>query len=187
MGSTRLPRKVLMDLGGKPVLKWVFDAAKAAKLVHHVVVATPDYEIVEFCDANEIPWSMGPEDDVLERFIIAAEHTRATKIIRLTADCPFLDPEIIDQCILLNESAVDEWPDGMDVQVIDPRWLPMGDREHVVPVKNNLPQLACPVGNMRHVRVTLDTPEDLERCRTMAKFLPKNRPPKWRETISAHD
>lgn len=184
LGSTRLPGKVLMDIGGKTALQWIVDAASAASLVGQVVVATPDIKLFYHC--RDVLGVLGPEDNVLERFKRAAEQTGAMKIVRLTADCPFVDSDIIDECIQTNRCAVDEWPDGMDVQVFDASWLPMGDREHIIPVHNNLPQLPCPAGNLRHIRLTLDTAADLARLRAIAEHLPKDRPPRWKETLAAY-
>jgi spore coat polysaccharide biosynthesis protein SpsF (cytidylyltransferase family) len=167
MGSTRLPGKVLMDLKGKPVLQWVVEAAQNARLVDEVIVVTPDLVIADWCGRHGVQSLIGPEDDVLARFVMAAEKTKADVIVRLTADCPFLDPILIDLCIATRSCAVDEWPDGKDVQVFETAWLAFGDKEHVVPVKNNLPQLSCPAGNMRHIRLTLDTADDLQRLRAL--------------------
>ena len=183
MGSKRLPGKVLMGIGGKAVLQWVVDAANNTALVDDVIVATPDDIIVDYCKAKKIGWVKGPEDDVLERFKMVEAET----FVRLTADCPFVDPEIIDICISRNACAVDEWPDGMDVQVFERKLLEFGDKEHVVPVNNYLPQLPCSEGNLRHIRVTLDTIDDLDKLRLMAKFLPTYRPPRWRETLSVYN
>jgi spore coat polysaccharide biosynthesis protein SpsF (cytidylyltransferase family) len=182
MGSTRLPGKVLMDLGGKPVLEWVIDAAYEANLVDEVVVATPDIRIMEFC-ADKCRVVGGPEDNVLERFTGAAVYTGSDVVVRLTADCPFVDPGVIDKCIANTACAVNEWPDGLDTQVLLTQWLPMGDREHIVPVNNCLAQLPCPMGNLRHVRVTLDTFSDLENLRKIAEHLPNDRAPYWQETV----
>lgn len=188
LGSTRLPRKVLSYIGDLTALEWVVRAAKAASLVDQVVVATPDLEIVGFCTSIiDVDYWMGPEDNVLKRFRDAADMAEADIIVRLTADCPFVDPRIIDKCIETGSCAVDQWPDGMDVQVFKAEWLsPMCDREHVVPLNNSLAQLPCPGGHLRDIRLTLDTAEDLERLRFIAEYLPKNRPPTWHETLSAY-
>ena len=182
MGSKRLPGKVMMDIGGKPALQWVVDSANWA-LVDDVVVATPDDEIVNYCKKNDINYIKGPEDNVLERFRMIEADT----FVRLTADCPFVDYELMDICVMRNACAVDQWPDGLDVQIFSRKLLKFGDPEHVVPLDNYLPQLPCSMGNMRHVRITLDTQEDLDHLRLMASFMSKNRPPRWRETISIHE
>lgn len=187
MGSTRLPGKVLMDLNGKTVLRWMIDAARASELVDEVVVATPDHSIMSYCEDITIHCTMGPEDNVIRRFEIAAQETGADMIVRLTSDCPFVDPWVIDQCVAKSCCATQFWPDGLDVQTLRSVWLPLGDKEHVIPVNNTLPQLPCPMGNLRHMRMTLDTFEDLENLRLIAKRLPKDRPPYWQETVGAYN
>jgi spore coat polysaccharide biosynthesis protein SpsF len=104
-GSTRLPRKVLRDLGGRPVLAWVVGAARASGVCDEIIVATttdPDDDAVAALatqlDARVV---RGPVDDVLTRFLIAADAgdaADADAIIRLTADCPLLDPHVIALC-----------------------------------------------------------------------------------------
>ena len=104
-GSTRLPRKVLRDLGGRPVLAWVVAAAQQSNVCDEVVVATttdPDDDAVATL-ATELGATVvrGPEDDVLTRFLLAADTVGAAPsdaIVRLTADCPLLDPGLIAQC-----------------------------------------------------------------------------------------
>ena len=71
-------------------------------------------------------------------------------------------PEIIDRCIEIKGASTEQWPDGMDVQVISPAILEVGDLEHVVPLNHELPQLPNPAGNQRHIRMTLDTFDDGE-------------------------
>lgn len=167
MGSTRLPGKVMMDLGGKPVLAWVVEAAQKAKLVNEVWVATDHKspQVVDWC-AKKCFCFLGDEDNVLSRFKAIARMTEADLIVRLTADCPMVTPEIIDACIEIKGASTEEWPDGLDVQVITPALLEVGDKEHVVPLNHALPQLPNPNGNMRlHVRLTVDTQEDLDTLR----------------------
>ena len=98
LGSTRLPRKVLSYIDGLTALEWVVRAAKAVKLVDQVIVATPDVEIAGFCNAIiGVDYWIGPEDNVLKRFKDAAEFAGADVVVRLTSDCPFLDPRIIEK------------------------------------------------------------------------------------------
>ncbi len=124
--------------------------------------------------------------DVIQRYKEAAIASKADVVVRLTADCPFIDPWIIDQCIEHMVSSTEYWPDGMDVQVFRPHMLEFGDTEHVVSSKWVMGQLPCPRGNLRHVRVTLDTEKDLMDLRWIASKLPDiNRPPKWREVLDA--
>lgn len=130
MGSTRLPGKVLMDLGGHPVLEWCERAARAAPGVDEVWVATSnlpaDDVISNWCTDGAIPCWRGSETDVLSRFVGAAEASQADVILRLTGDCPFLDPQVIGGVVWLLKATGCEfasnvsprtYPDGLDVQV----------------------------------------------------------------------
>src|SRR5258707_565425 len=125
MGSSRLPGKVMMDLGGKPVLEWVTDAALRCKLVNDVIIATTtdirDNEIAGWAARQYLSYYRGSEDDVLDRFFWAARNQDTDVVVRVTADCPFLDPNVIDQVIALRETTgvayasnvyPPTWPDG---------------------------------------------------------------------------
>jgi spore coat polysaccharide biosynthesis protein SpsF (cytidylyltransferase family) len=190
LGSTRLPRKVLCELGGMPSLAWTVRAAKAARTVDDVWLAIPskDWELAKLAVDMGLGlqcWC-GPELDVLRRYRGAAHAAHAGIVVRLTGDCPFLDPWIIDRCVEGMYDSTAFWPDGMDVQVFRPHMLEHGDKEHVVAASWHRDQLPCPEGNLRHVRCTLDTPQDLLDLRAIAWALPNpNRPPTWRETLDA--
>lgn len=102
-GSTRLPSKVLMDINGKPTLRWVIERTKRAALVDEVIVATTDREpddavalIAEDCGVQS--WR-GPSSDVLLRYVQAANATNADVVIRITADCPLIDSDVIDMVV----------------------------------------------------------------------------------------
>ncbi|MBU0671656.1 MAG: NTP transferase domain-containing protein [Candidatus Margulisbacteria bacterium] len=103
MGATRLPGKVLLDLEGKLVLERVIDRVKAAKLVDEVMVATTSNEkdkpIVAFCNKIGIKVFAGSEDDVLDRYYQAALEVKPDHVVRITADCPLMDPNVIDAVI----------------------------------------------------------------------------------------
>src|SRR4051794_32557525 len=100
MGSSRQPGKVLRDLGGRPVLGWVLRSAAASGALDRILVATttkpaddPVAELAEQLGADVV---RGPEDDVLARFVLALDDSPAEPadaVVRLTADCPLLDPE----------------------------------------------------------------------------------------------
>ena len=104
MSSSRLPGKVMLDIAGKPMLQHVIERAKMAKLVNQVVIATttdPSDDLLEqFCQRQAIPCYRGSLPDVLDRFYQAAHQLRADVIIRLTADCPLLDPDVLDLTVL---------------------------------------------------------------------------------------
>ena len=131
MDSTRLPGKVLADLAGRPVLAWVVDAATAIPGVDVVVVATShepsDDPIAAWCEAYGVGCQRGSKLDVLDRMIKAAEAEGADVIVRLTADCPLLDPAVCGQVVLLrrrmgadyaSNTKPCNWPDGLDCEVI---------------------------------------------------------------------
>jgi len=103
MGSTRLPGKVLEDLAGIPVLSWTVRAAAAIPGVDVAVVATSDQPgddvLAAWCAEQDIPCHRGSETDVLSRYLKAARAEQADIVIRLTADCPLLDPQICGQVV----------------------------------------------------------------------------------------
>jgi spore coat polysaccharide biosynthesis protein SpsF (cytidylyltransferase family) len=130
MGSTRLRGKVLADLEGTPVLHVLLERARAAETIDDIVVACPDGSTDdELADAVR-SWGhrvvRGPLDDVLGRYLLAAQEVDSDQIVRLTGDCPLVDPALIDQVVhLLTADATcryartgDGYPDGVDVEVI---------------------------------------------------------------------
>jgi len=189
LGSTRLPGKVLLDLAGAPVLARVINRCRRAATLNDVVVATTtlaaDDPIVELCRANNWPSFRGQEDDVLDRYYQAARQSRAEVVVRITSDCPLIDPEIIDLMVktFLEPGALDyagnslpprTFPRGLDVEVFsfealarawrddaNPAW-----REHVTPYIYRHPEkfrLHAVVNNpdLSLMRWTVDTAEDL--------------------------
>jgi spore coat polysaccharide biosynthesis protein SpsF len=188
MGSTRLPGKVLMNLAGEPVLVRVIERARRATLLDDVVVATTtqpaDDAIVQLCAERNYPCFRGSEDDVLDRYYQAARQYEADVVVRITSDCPLIEPQVIDQGLqeffehqadyASNGMSTRTFPRGLDVEVMtfaalerawqedtNPAW-----REHVTPYIYRHPELfrlhalANPV-DLSHMRWTVDTPEDL--------------------------
>jgi len=155
MGATRLPGKVLKEIGGTSILEFQVDRIRRSGLVEEVVVATScepqDQEIVEYCKFHRINWFVGSENDVLSRYHDCAVERSASTVVRLTADCPFIDPVIIDRVISLRQTSgadfaantvppeTSGWPDGSDVEVFSMQALSeahrdaktYADREHV--------------------------------------------------------
>ena len=132
MGSSRLPGKVLMDLGGQTVLERVVRRVQHCKYVDEIVVATSilpvDDEIVATCGQMDVPVFRGSESDVLDRFLMAADAHHADICVRITADCPLIDPGLSDEIIRLFKQAnppVDyasnkipqSYPRGLDTEV----------------------------------------------------------------------
>lgn len=131
-GSTRLPAKVLRRLGDRPVLAWVVRAAAAAQLVDDVIVATStlpqDDPVAALAADLGARVFRGSEDDVLDRFRRAADEHAADAVVRLTADCPLLDPRLIDVVVAawradpsldyVATTLVRSYPRGLDVELV---------------------------------------------------------------------
>lgn len=209
VGSTRLPGKVVEDLGGRPVLEWVVRAARAATQIDEVIVATStlpaDDAVAELARSFGALVVRGSEDDVLSRFVAALEAHPADGIVRLTADCPLLDPALIDAVAgawraapkvdYVSTVLVRSLPRGMDVELVAARALRAVDRTavghdrvHVTsgvyaePTAYRL--LGLSVTPAAHdLRVTLDTAEDLALLRALVAELPDG-PPEWRDVVS---
>lgn len=195
MGSTRLPGKVLMDLGGHPVLEWCTRACYAAPGVTDVWVATSklkaDDVIATWCRERGIPVWRGSETDVLSRFIGASIASDADIVLRLTGDCPFLDPAVIGAVVRLQKQtgaafcsnvSPRTYPDGLDVQAMMRSALVAADREATRPLdrdgvctwiernRSRFPAetLINPIPGMETERWVLDTAEDYRVCNSIA-------------------
>lgn len=191
MGSTRLPGKVLMLLAGKPVLEHVVNRVQACKTISRVVVATStdqaDDAIQAWCDKAGVGCYRGSLEDVLDRYYQAAKIYRADAVVRITADCPAIDPTIVDEVV--NEYLAGgyefyglsgEFPDGLDCTVfafsaLERAWREAGlqsEREHVGPYIEKHPELFKSGGlkkftGLSHHRWTLDEPRDYEFFQTV--------------------
>lgn len=211
-GSTRLPGKVLEDLHGRSVLEWVVRAARSATGLDEVVVATSTHDtdtaVADLAASLGCPVVRGSEADVLQRFVQAVDEHRPDAVVRLTADCPLLDPELIGAVAgawrgapehdYVSTVLVRSLPRGLDVELATADALRRidatatgHDRIHVTsglyadPDTYRLLGLTVtPPSN--DLRVTLDTPEDLEALRSLVAALPggASRPPRWREVVS---
>jgi spore coat polysaccharide biosynthesis protein SpsF len=209
VGSTRLPGKVLEDLGGRPVLEWVVRAARAATQIDTVIVATStaagDDAVADLAASLGVPVVRGSEEDVLSRFVAALDAHPADAVVRLTADCPLLDPTLIDAVAGAWAAApthdyvatvlVRCLPRGMDVELVTARALrsvdrvAVGhDRVHVTsavyadPTAYRLLGL-CVTPPANDLRVTLDTHEDLVLLRALVAELP-DAPPVWQDVVA---
>jgi spore coat polysaccharide biosynthesis protein SpsF len=208
-GSTRLPAKVLADLGGRPVLEWVVRAARAASRIDEVIVATStlagDNLVAELADSLGALVVRGSEDDVLSRFVAALDAYPADALVRLTADCPLLDPTLIDAVAgawaaaptldYVSTVLVRSLPRGMDIELVTAgalravdRMAVGHDRVHVTsavyadPTAYRLLGL-CVTPPANDLRVTLDTAEDLDLLRALVVELP-DAPPEWRDVVA---
>ncbi len=183
MGSTRLPGKVMLPLGDKTVLEHVIERTSRAKLVDETVVATTlkqeDLPVIKLVSEKGFRVFAGSEKDVLDRYYQCARLLDVQHIVRITADCPLIDPQIIDKVVErhLDTGADitynDRYPDGFDVIVftspmLKRAWMEarlLSEREHVNPymfkVASKVEKLVCPE-DLYHVRLTLDREEDYE-------------------------
>jgi spore coat polysaccharide biosynthesis protein SpsF len=158
MGSSRLPGKVLMPLAGKPVLWHIINRLSYCELVDQVVIASTteksDDPLEYFCQQHEFLYFRGSEKDVLDRYYQAAKTFKADPVIRITGDCPVIDPTIVDEVVADYFSGGydvfgmgGEFPDGLDCGlfsfwVLEDTWknasLP-SEREHVGPYMRKHP------------------------------------------------
>lgn len=103
MSSSRLPGKILADIAGQPMLTRVFTRTARAKTLNEVIFATTtdasDDPVAEYCDFAGIPCTRGSLYDVLDRYYQAASQAKADIVVRITADCPVIDPDLIDNVV----------------------------------------------------------------------------------------
>ena len=210
MGSTRLPGKVMADIGGKPMLARVVERTQRAKTLDEVWVATSDSAkddpIADWCAQNGVPCARGSEDDVLARYAQAAAESEADTVVRITSDCPMIDPGLIDEmvetfravtCAYCSNTLARSWPDGLDVEVFERRALDLANEEatepearaHVTLYIYRRPRqflLFSPGGPDRgEVRWTVDTQADLDLVRAMVAELGEDFT--WTEALALYD
>ena len=189
MGSSRLPGKVLMPLAGSPALWHVVTRVSMCKRIDKVVVATTikerDQPIVDLCEENKWLCFRGDEQDVLSRYFHAAVEHNATQVVRVTSDCPLIDPDILDLLVrefwrqsvdyISTNYPVRRYPVGYDCEMmsmgklteINSSAVNDYDREHVTsyfynnPLKYSLGSLTTE-SDKSGIRVTLDTAKDYQ-------------------------
>jgi len=199
-GSMRLPNKIFLDLQGKAVLGQVIERVQGAKRITKIVIAAPDKPADDVIENyvrehyRDIGVSRGSENDVLDRYYQAAKAYEADLIVRITSDCPLVDPVEIDTVI---EATVDQgvdyganilgtrtYPRGLDTEVfrfstLEKMWqdaTEAEDREHVTLYLRKHPELFSTCNVVYHTdysgyRITLDTPEDYELIQIIYKEL----------------
>jgi spore coat polysaccharide biosynthesis protein SpsF (cytidylyltransferase family) len=212
-GSTRFPRKVLALLDGRPMLEHVVARALRATTVDHVVVATTidqaDDEVASLAMACGAAVTRGPIEDVLSRYVLAAREHHADVIVRITSDCPLIDPVIVDSVVTARarndadySSNVEPptYPQGYDVEAItfaclqrvDGEAMLAYEREHVtVRVREHLDDYRTAfVVNERDLswmRLTVDVPADLVRVARLLSALPPSPPPDLAAVVAAFE
>lgn len=199
MGSTRLPGKVLAPVLGEPLLGHMMERVLLARNLDRVVVATTeesaDDPIADYCRTRGYSLFRGDEGDVLDRYHRAAEQANASTIVRLTADCPLIDPQVIDRVVSVYKDGTYDYvantapppatyPDGMDLEVFSRASLVKAwqeakrpsDREHVTFYFWQNPQMFRTYRvdhdpDLSSYRLTVDYPEDLQLVRAMLEAL----------------
>lgn len=204
MTSTRLPGKVLKPVLGRPLLEYQIERLRRASLVHEIVVATTtnatDDVLVDFCRGRGVAVYRGSETDVLSRYHGAAREAGAEVVVRVTSDCPVIDPAVVDQVIghylahrdefdYVSNTQVRSFPRGMDTEVFPMASLERAfregaldyEREHVTPFLYRNPE-RFRIGqvvyreNRGDDRWTVDTPEDYELIRRIIEALYPDNP-----------
>lgn len=213
MSSTRLPGKIFKEVSGKKLLEIHIERLRGAKLVDKILIATTDnpndFVVSKWANENNIAVYRGSESDVLDRFYKAALQYKPKWVVRVTSDCPLLDPKLVDNVINLAQSSnvdyasnimIEQFPDGQDVEVftfdaLEKAWqlakLP-SEREHVTPfIRNNLNDLGekifkavnydAPV-DFSGIRMTVDEPVDLELIKQLIDQMGMNAD--WQEYVN---
>jgi len=211
VGSTRLPGKVLLDLVGRTVLDRVVQRVRQFTMIDDVIVATSseraDNPIIDECDRIGVASFRGSESDVLDRFVGAVRETDADVCVRLTADCPLLDPGVSDNIIYLFLLADDadyasnkipqSFPRGLDTEVFTRDALERAAREarepyervHVTPYIYRHPEIFSLLSVTSDVdrsdwRWTIDTPEDIEFVREIYRRLDSRGDFGWQDVVA---
>lgn len=203
MTSTRLPGKVLKEVAGRPLLEYQVERLRRVRNAHEIVIATTtnasDDPLVALSERLGVGVYRGPEEDVLRRYYEAAQAHAADVVVRVTSDCPVIDPGIIDEAIAMflappiaydyvSNTQTRSYPRGLDVEVFSFSALAAAyaegrleyEREHVTPYLYQHPerfrvgQLVATEDHSQH-RWTVDTAEDYELVsRIIATLYPVN-------------
>lgn len=203
MGSTRLPGKVLLPLLGEPILSHIVQRLQRSAFLDAIVVATSrapaDEPIAALALDHGVPCVRGSEEDVLGRYVEAARWADAQHVVRITGDCPFVDPDVVDRLIeehlrsladYTSNTLSRSFPHGADVEVFTRQALETAaaeanqpwEREHVTPFLWTRPErfhlhnvVATPPLDHPEYRITVDTEEDYMLARAVYETLGSNR------------
>jgi len=209
MGSTRLPGKILRELDGETVLSRVLGRVRRMCNLNEILVATTDQSVddavAESTRQNGVGVFRGNENDVLDRYYQAAQSCHAQAIVRITADCPLIDPEVSDHVIrqfltarpdYASNTLQRTYPRGLDTEVmtfaaLERAWQAASEpyqRTHVTPYLYQHPEhfdllSITTEGDFSQMRWTLDTAEDLEFLQTVYARFADRRDFSWRDVL----
>ncbi len=197
MGSTRLPEKIMKQILGKPMLSYGIERLKKVNLAQNIIIATVDDKandpIVSIVSQLGVDVFRGSEDDVLSRYYEAAKKFKLDVVVRVTSDCPVIDPAIVDEIIkyfldhqpidYVSNTLVRTFPRGMDTEVFSFEILSQAyqkarepyQREHVTPymIEQGKTENYVQSKNESQYRLTVDTPEDFELIKRIFEVLYK--------------
>jgi spore coat polysaccharide biosynthesis protein SpsF (cytidylyltransferase family) len=202
LGSTRLPKKILIKIEGKTLLQIHLERLKKCENVSKIVVATTENNEDELIYQNVINWGFGAfrgsENDVLDRYYNAAKFNSADWVVRVTSDCPLIDPKLVDEVIAYTKknnvdygsnTLIENFPDGQDIEVfkfsvLEDAWKNarlLSEREHVTPyIRKNSTfnhkdqytsvNFSCK-GDFNKIRMTVDEKSDINTIENLIKNL----------------
>ena len=211
MGSSRLPGKVMKTIEGRPVINLLLERLKLSKKIDQIVVATTnnlaDIPLKESLISNGYLCETGNENNVLERYVSVSKKYQADVVVRITGDCPLIDPNLVDEAIeyFLNKNLdyltnrnPPSYPDGLDVEVFSSKSLYQSqmltnepyDLEHVTPfIRNNKKLKTANIKhnkNLSHLRWTLDELADLEVIEKIFSIFSPNIDFSWKEVLNLY-
>lgn len=208
MGSTRLPNKVMKTIGGVPMIALLLARLSRSVELHKIIVATSidprNRVLVEHVQGLGYACEQGSENDVLDRFVKAAKAHQTDVVVRITGDCPMVDPALVDECIRrFRLAGVDyfsnvspaTYPDGLDIEVVTLAALERTlqesdsqfDREHVTPYVRTSGRFATAAmqneQDLSSLRWTVDEPADFEVASNVFAHFAPNIHFGWRQVL----
>ena len=212
MGSTRLPNKVMREIDGIPLIELLLTRLSQSKAIDQIVLATStdssNFPLLNHVESLGYPSFQGSEDNVLERFYLAAQKFDGGIIIRITGDCPLVDPQLVDEAVdKFKTSSVDylcninppTFPDGLDIEVFTFEALQRAhnesrspsDREHVTPYIRESGLFTtiniASAADLSHLRWTVDEEQDLEVVRFVTEHFAPNRLFSWKDVLRLYE
>tara|TARA_Y100000389_G_scaffold152542_1_gene152584 strand:+ start:11149 stop:13173 length:2025 start_codon:yes stop_codon:yes gene_type:complete len=209
MGSIRLPNKVMRNIGDFSLIEFLIKRLSKSREINKIIVATPESEInltlINHLQKLDIAHDVGKEDDVLDRYLKVAKKNKADIIVRITGDCPLIDPVLTDEIIkefknqdldYMSNTLKPTYPDGLDVEVFTFEALNRAhdesknffDREHVTPYMKQSSIFRIKEfqnnKNYSHLRLTIDDFDDLETVSSIVKHFSPDIYFSWKEVVS---
>jgi glutamate-1-semialdehyde 2,1-aminomutase len=196
--SKRFPGKVIQKIGNSTVLEVMLKRLRKSKKIDQIVVSIPsnkkNKKLFEYLKKLDVNIFRGSEDNVLDRFYKTALKFKASDVIRITGDCPFIDPKIVDNLInlyskkkidYLNNAKAPDYSDGFDVEILNFKTLKKAkfkakssfDQEHVTPFikrEKNIKKLSVSILDNFGVKLSLDTKDDYKKIKKVFKFFHPN-------------